>query len=241
MAGYAAAWIAFPLIGGPLTYHAAALGAFRPLADVQLAHTDSLLGLNWGSWMGVVQHAPALQIALELVYNSLIIQIILSLVVFSFGRQAKRNQELLLFVVIALSLTVIGFFIFPALGPWSYFNCSPMDATASLIIHDVETLRLGVVKEFAIGELQGIISFPSFHTVLAVGFVYVHRKSRLTFVPVLLLNCAMLVSIPSQGGHYFVDVLSGGVTALTSIFVVRWLLRDDASIADRRHHRLGKE
>jgi membrane-associated phospholipid phosphatase len=41
-------------------------------------------------------------------------------------------------------------------------------------------------------------------------FTYAHRGSRL-FVPVAVFNALMLLSIPSEGGHYLVDVL-GGVT-----------------------------
>jgi membrane-associated phospholipid phosphatase len=69
---------------------------------------------------------------------------------------------------------------------------------------------------FDLSQLQGLISFPSYHTVLAVLLTYAHRRSRL-LVPIALVNGIMLFSIPSYGGHYLIDIFAGAVVALLAI------------------------
>ena len=59
--------------------------------------------------------------------------------------------------------------------------------------------------------MQGIVTFPSYHTVLAILFVYTHRGLRWTFPPVAVLNGLMLAAIPSVGGHYVVDMIGGAL------------------------------
>jgi membrane-associated phospholipid phosphatase len=77
-------------------------------------------------------------------------------------------------------------------------------------IEDLVGLRHGTLPSLDIMLLKGVIAFPSFHAVLAILFTYTHRGSP-SFLPVAALNALMLLSVPSEGGHYLVDVL-GGVT-----------------------------
>ena len=72
--------------------------------------------------------------------------------------------------------------------------------------------------------MEGIVRFPSFHTALAVIFTYAHRGIRWSFPPVAALNGVMLRSIPSEGGHYLVDMIAGGAVALVAIGLVRAVL-----------------
>ncbi len=78
-------------------------------------------------------------------------------------------------------------------------------------------------------NLQGIISFPSFHTSLGVLFTYVVRKRRLILLPVALLNVAMIVSVLTEGGHFLVDVVAGAAVAAAAIWAT-------AQIEAMSHH-----
>src|SRR5260370_34917421 len=57
--------------------------------------------------------------------------------------------------------------------------------------------------------LKGVIAFPSFHAALAMLFTYAHRRLP-TFLPMAVFNGLMLLAIPSEGGHYLVDIIGGG-------------------------------
>jgi len=77
-------------------------------------------------------------------------------------------------------------------------------------------LRGGGPLSFDLSRLQGLISFPSYHTVLAVLLTYAHRRSLL-LAPIALVNGIMLFSIPSYGGHYLIDIIAGAAVALLAI------------------------
>jgi membrane-associated phospholipid phosphatase len=87
-------------------------------------------------------------------------------------------------------------------------------------------MRNGGSASFALGQLRGIVTFPSYHTVLAILFTYAHR-SRRSFPVFLIINCLMLVSIPSEGGHYLSDVLAGAGLAVVAIVAARVILQRD--------------
>ena len=74
-----------------------------------------------------------------------------------------------------------------------------------------------------IGEMQGIVTFPSYHTVLGVLFPYMFRRHR-WFLPVLVLNVLLIGSVPTEGAHYVVDAIAGVIIAVVALAVAQWLL-----------------
>jgi membrane-associated phospholipid phosphatase len=77
-------------------------------------------------------------------------------------------------------------------------------------------LRDGGSLSFDMSQLQGLISFPSYHTVLAALLTYAHRRSAL-LTPIALVNGVMLFSIPTVGQHYLIDVIAGAAVAVLAI------------------------
>ena len=69
--------------------------------------------------------------------------------------------------------------------------------------------------------MQGIVTMPSYHTVMAVLLTYAFRRTGLVGYGIATLNLVMLLSIPPIGGHYLVDMLAGGALALGAIAVQR--------------------
>ncbi|MEI7609953.1 MAG: phosphatase PAP2 family protein, partial [Rhodospirillaceae bacterium] len=55
----------------------------------------------------------------------------------------------------------------------------------------------------------GIVTFPSFHSALAVLLVWAARGLGRMIIPVAALNAVVLAVTPIYGGHYFVDVIAG--------------------------------
>lgn len=69
--------------------------------------------------------------------------------------------------------------------------------------------------------LDGIVSFPSFHTVLGVIAIYAVRDTRWLLAFIVPLNATMIVSTMPVGGHHLADVLAGAGLTLAAILVVR--------------------
>jgi hypothetical protein len=196
-------WLIFSVAGALLTYLAAAQDG--PVYDARLALADAKLGFHWAGWLDFVMAHPSLKLVLAVPYRSLVAQVVLSVLWLSWRRCDDRNAELLINTALALLMTTTVFFLFPTLGP-----CVGMPACQDAYVEDLVGLRHGSLPSLDLMLLKGVIPFPSFHAVFAILFTYAHRGSRL-FVPVAVFNALMLLSIPSEGGHYLVDVL-GGVT-----------------------------
>ena len=67
---------------------------------------------------------------------------------------------------------------------------------------------------------QGLVCFPSFHTVLVIMFCYALRGTWL-FWPAAVLGGLTMPSLPPIGGHYLIDIPAGAALALLAILVVR--------------------
>ena len=68
-------------------------------------------------------------------------------------------------------------------------------------------------------EMGGIITFPSYHAVWAVFFMWAFYPIKLFRVPAILLSLLILAATPIQGAHYFVDLIGGALVAAIAIYV----------------------
>jgi membrane-associated phospholipid phosphatase len=145
---------------------------------------------------------------LWLAYMSLFPQILISIFWFSLTDADSYNYELLLNNIISLLVTTAIFSMFPALGVQT--------PGREVELHTLIVLRDGNPSAFDLSHLQGLISFPSYHTVLAVLLTHAHRRSKL-LIPIAAINGVMLLSIPPFGGHYLTDMIGGAIVALLAI------------------------
>ncbi|MBD0275441.1 MAG: phosphatase PAP2 family protein [Acetobacteraceae bacterium] len=214
-----ALWNALNIGGGIMSYLAAAAAA--PLVDAALVRFDEAIGFDWVAWVGFVRSHGALNAVLRAAYISLPLQLYGSILLFSVARVPGRNEEMLLLGCASVLLTCVTAVWLPALGPWVHFGLGGLVPADTAYVAHVVALRQEHAPSFALHQMQGIVTFPSFHTTLALLFTYAHRGIPWSFPPVALLNGAMLLSIPSEGGHYLADMLAGAFVALASIAAAR--------------------
>jgi membrane-associated phospholipid phosphatase len=98
-----------------------------------------------------------------------------------------------------------------------------------MYLADLVGVHDGSAKSFDVTDLGGIVAFPSYHAVLGVLLTYAHRGGVLLW-PVAALNAVMLVSIPSEGGHYLIDLVAGVPTAVFTIVAIRGAQLDRAGM-----------
>jgi len=207
---YVALWICFAVFSVILTYVAAVAGAAAPLRDAEFSALDRMLGFHWTAWDRALGNWPTLQFGLEYVYRSLYLPVLVSTIYFAVTDNSERNRELLIlaFVTIIPVAIISGFW--PAFGPMGL----SIDSSQQLV-----ALRAGTLVRW--DRLVGLVAMPSFHTTLAVLAIYANRPPCRSWWPVLVFNVVMLISIPSQGGHYLVDVLAGAALAGVAIWAYR--------------------
>ena len=212
-AHYCALWLSFAVALDIYSYVVATLR--MPMCDLQFARMDAALGFNWSAGFDLITTSSStIRYVLGHAYNSMIVQIFASIGYFALIRRSDRNRELLWIGMLSVLISTSLSGPFPALGPYTKGD---MPAWSAVLV----TIRDGSLSKFALADVTGIVAFPSFHTVMAVLLVYVHRPPLRSFVPVAILNALMLVAIPFAGHHYLVDMIAGAAVASVSIAIGR--------------------
>jgi membrane-associated phospholipid phosphatase len=190
-----------------------------PLLDPQFTRMDAALGFNWTACFLWIKSSSVLtRYILSHAYNSMIVQIFFSLGFFAVIKRSDRNRELLWIGMLSGLITVSLSGLLPALGP--YVNGDMPKWSAVLL-----SVRDGSLTNLELAKLTGLVAFPSFHTVVAILLVYVHRPPLRTFIPVAIWNALMLIAIPFAGHHYLVDMIAGTAVAAISILIVQTAMR----------------
>lgn len=217
MAHWSLLWILMSAACAVMTYATASLSG--PSQDAALAQIDTALGFSWIGWHRFVCAHPVLRLALEIIYVTLMPQIIFTIFYCALTRQNRRNVEFFFLATGSLLASILVSWEVPALGA-SPFHGFP-EEMRPLYLDELLRLRAHELHRVAFSGLKGLIVFPSFHTVLAILFPYVLRGNRRVSRCVLGLNLVLLVSIPVAGGHYLADMLGGAAVAAVAIVIAR--------------------
>jgi hypothetical protein len=216
-AHYSALWIAFAVSLVVYSYVVATLR--MPLWDTRFERADLALGFNWAAGYDWIMSSSKLnRFILEHAYNSLMVQVFVSIGFFAIIGRADRNRELLWIGMLAVVLSVTLSGPFPAVGPYTTGGI-PHWSEAMLKIRD------GSVTKFTPLQLTGIVAFPSCHALMAVLLVYVHRPPLKTFWPVLVLNILMISAAPFAGHHYLVDLIAGSAMVAIAAPIIHAAMR----------------
>jgi hypothetical protein len=113
--------------------------------------------------------------------------------------------------------------MFPATNPYVYYGLEGADHF--LHMQHFVGLRDGTIHVVKHINDEGLIQLPSFHTILAIMLTYNVRHNRWLFTAAVVLNTALILSCPSEGSHYFVDLIAGAAVAAATIWGVRGLGR----------------
>jgi membrane-associated phospholipid phosphatase len=88
-----------------------------------------------------------------------------------------------------------------------------------------EALRAGTLQSIKLDNLEGLITFPSFHTTGALMFIWAFRTVPFVRGPAAALNISLILATPIDGAHYFIDLVGGATVAFAAIAASYWLCR----------------
>ena len=186
----------------------------RPLVDDALMAGDRAIGFDWHTNFRWLVHHGAVARILQIAYDSLIYQGLYFGVLFGLMGRRRELREMFWLVAIAGVMTSAGAALFPAFGPFKTFGVKAEFLPA------MEQLRSGHLH-FALASLTGVVSFPSFHTTMALLYMYGFSRAGAIGWLVVALNILMLPAIPFFGGHYLVDMFAGTAVAFASRAIVK--------------------
>lgn len=176
------------------TYVLGTVGApFRALDRV-----DGAIGFSWGAWREWVVAHPRFHAVLAVVYPQHFAMSAVAVVVLALATETGALPFLRAFAI-SFSVSALGQLVMPALT-----NTPGAPSNAVRL-----ALRNGTFDTLDFTQGVGLISFPSMHAALAVMACLALWSFRWWRVPLALFTAVMLVSIPSEGGHYLADVLAG--------------------------------
>jgi membrane-associated phospholipid phosphatase len=218
--------VCWGIAGG--TYMYLATSAALPLLDTRLAALDEALGFDWLAFLAFANSSPMVSWALVTAYHSALPQMLALYLLLAFSGRERRLGEFL--ALMSITWVAVGalMLIVPAAGAYAHFR-PPLELfdgfSANAGMWHYETLmrlreQAAPVVEFS--QMVGLVTFPSFHTVLAIITAYSFRGIRFFAWPAAVLNAVVIVSTLPEGGHYLVDVIAGVVIAVIGILLVRW-------------------
>jgi membrane-associated phospholipid phosphatase len=201
--------------------------------DSTLQRWDELLGFDWLAFVGVVDAHPWAAAILRMSYASLIPQIIAIVVALGFGYRFNQLQVVILGAMLAGTATIFLSPFFPAYGNYLHRGLS---SVAFKHVHpwagyahaaDLNGLRTGHFAILDLSEMQGIITFPSYHAALATVTAWGFWNSG--NAPLRwggsIVSVTTIIATPVDGGHYLVDVLAGIAIAVVSVIAAKHLIR----------------
>ena len=193
-----------------------------PLVDFGLAHIDAMMHVQASVVVQWVHQFPTIRVGLLVCYLLLPLMILAAILVPTLQGRHEHAQCYLLAVIISAAMTAAMFASWPAIGPWTVYGFKATHdqsaAQAYLLL-----LKSGhpVTMNFA---AAGVVSFPSYHAVLALlsaAALWHIRKLRWFNALLALVIC---VSTVTTGWHYVIDVVGGvAVAAAAQIFAIRLL------------------
>jgi len=196
-----------------------------PLKDSFLAKFDSQLGFDWLFFLGAVNDHPLWASLLQKSYGStgLVTQGVVAWL--SICGHAERLSEFLALLCLCSLGLAVGMLLVPAAGAFAYFE--PARHSFDSFITGGEMwpfwstfngLRNGSLTTIDMSSVQGVVSFPSFHTILGIITTYALRDTRALFIPAVILNGMVIVATLPVGGHYLADVLAGAAITGAAIY-----------------------
>ncbi len=205
-----------------------------PRWDETLATADRALGLNWLDMYQWLTRHHAIEASARAVYNSLGPEtVILFGALELLGHHNQARAFLLRFMVSTIATLAIGI-LFPAAGAFVYYHL-PVASTTGYVSQWAD-LRDGTLRTINPLNNQGLVVFPSFHTMLAVLCTCAARPLRILKIPLLALNLLIIAASPAMGGHYFIDIFAGVILAALTIslpgYILSWRSKKNIRHAD---------
>jgi hypothetical protein len=196
-------------LGMLISFAAAVLGGRFDYRDPWLQSADAAFGFDWAAYIGLISGHPLVADTMKFAYASLVSQFFVVAIALVMASQRRRLKIYILAVGSTLAVTLAIFVFMPAQAHQSGALLAALNEMRSSGVHTV-----------SVDKLNGIISFPSYHTQAACLFIWACWRMPYLRWPVLFLNLVLIAATPIDGGHYAADVLAGALIAAATVFLL---------------------
>jgi hypothetical protein len=207
------------MIGSPFQYAAVALK--RPLVDSWLAAADAALGIHVPAIVEWTRAHPSIQLFLSSAYHSLLPQFVLPIgVIGCWYRDRQALWEYAFHFHVCVVVTLLSLAAWPAACAFSFYGFDSLLDQTRFIRH-FDGFRAGALTVVQPSDLEGMISFPSFHVAGALMVTWAFRRHAAWFVSLLVINGWLIAATFMTGAHYVVDIVATGGMFAGSLWLWR--------------------
>jgi hypothetical protein len=192
------------------------LTAAMPLIDARLAAMDAALRIDHLAIAAFMAEQRGLASVLAWFYNASGPLVLATGLALAITRRFERLCAYWLIYVACGAVTCLLAALWPAVGTYVFLGIPPLTgpdmpqgAAGTFHLADFERLRAGGAAALGPFDVQGVVTFPSFHCVMALVVAWGLWPLRwLRWFGVASAAVTIVATIPI-GGHYVIDVIAG--------------------------------
>lgn len=203
-----------------------------PMVDPYLTQTGHWVGYDWREFVSTMIAYPAVSRALGYVYHSAIPQMLLTICLLSIYGRSLELYRFLFVGMVTLVIAVAIWWRWPSVGYVGVLPYPPevMAENGFRFKVNYGELLTRLLQEgpgrITPAVITGVVGFPSYHTVMALMVTWYCRRTIL-FVPILLVNLAMIPATLLHGGHHLIDLFGGLVVFSIGVQIANRLIKPD--------------
>lgn len=198
-----------------------------PLVDSTLARIDHSFGISHPDMLVWLAGWPDQAVWLGYIYSTTVPLITLVAFFLAMRSDFDRLRIYLSTFVLMLTMTVLIATVTPAIGTYVHYHIEPSVLarlpTGSGIYHlsDFHRLRAGEVASLGPFELNGVITFPSFHAAMALLITFGLGGSRFSAAIGWCICIPTLIATVLVGGHFVIDLVGGSLIFAVALMASR--------------------
>jgi PAP2 superfamily protein len=193
------------------------LAAGFPLQDARLMAWSDAVGVDYRAILEWLAGRPAVGAILSKAYLLSVPLMFIAPVVLAATGQFERLKAFVWLYVVLLTACVVISIVVPAKG-FAVYQALPADLSSRLPVGASvfyakisEAYRSGGLRTIDPSLLEGVVVFPSFHTIMTLLAIYAFWRTRVLWLLSLLVNAIILLSVVPIGGHYVWDVIGAAL------------------------------
>jgi hypothetical protein len=203
----------------------AAVALAFPYADPWLAAADARLGIYVPALVQWTTRHPVAGAVMATAYFTHVPQFGLA----AFGLGALRERETLwefaFHFHVCLLIALVAFAAWPAACVPAYFGFAPT-INVTRAIDQIRGFHQGTMNAVRFDDVDGLVSFPSFHVAGGLIVTWAFRRHPRFLVPLVVVNIGMVAATVMTGLHYVVDVIASLPLVAISLLAYRWWGRE---------------
>lgn len=203
----------------PLAY--AAIRTDVPLRDGVLARFDAALGLGLPGVRSVLLHVPE---PLWWRVYGLLVPLLVATVVLLALFQPPRARRFLFAYLASFTLALPLIALVQAEGPWRVHGFA-LSETQADYVRELAALKAPGPFRFDPTRTTGVVTFPSFHALLALLAGWGLAPMRGVGPVAVLTAAGIVLATMATGWHYAADVLGGAAVCAAAIGISGWAAR----------------